>query len=280
MWQAAAYFDESDDNDRAYAVAGFLGHQHDCVHLHWEWEERLLKKYELKYFKASELECGKGQFAKFRDNADPKKLDAKFSEREKELFRQIKTESINIILEFTLIQGFGAVLMLPDYHRLRSEYEAIGKTLPDPYFLCAQLVMMEAGFIMNAINDRPDPSQHGLVRPVFDSHEQYSGRAKQMFDFFMEKNPLSSQCLLPPQYEDEKRYLMLQAADNFAYEARRLLITQEYDKHIPERMAMTRLKERVFRIYKLNYDALRMIMDNQTPDVLPIKAEIENQMTL
>ena len=41
-----------------------------------------------------------------------------------------------------------------------------------------------------------------------------------------------------------------------------------------------RLKERVFRIYKLNYDALRMIMENQTPDVLPIKAEIENKMTL
>lgn len=125
------------------------------------------------------------------------------------MFRQIKTESINIILEFTLIQGLGAVLMLPVYHRLLSEYEATGKTLPAPYFICAQLVMMEAGFIMNAINDRPDPSQHGLVRPVFDSHEQYSGRAKQMFDFFMEENPLSSQYLLPPHYEDNKRYLML-----------------------------------------------------------------------
>lgn len=42
-----------DDNDRAYAVAGFLGHQRDCVHLHWAWKERLLDKYGLEYFKAS-----------------------------------------------------------------------------------------------------------------------------------------------------------------------------------------------------------------------------------
>jgi hypothetical protein len=92
MWTAAAYFDESDDNNRAYAVAGFLGHQHDCVHLDMAWKERLLNKYQIDYFKASELEWGIGQFAKFRDN--PEHLDAKFSDREKTLFKAIKIESI------------------------------------------------------------------------------------------------------------------------------------------------------------------------------------------
>lgn len=278
MWQAAAYFDESDDNDRAYAIAGFLGHQHDCVHFHWAWEERLLQKYELAYFKASELNAGKGQFAKFRDNAD--ELDARFSEREKKLFDQIKIESIDIIVEFSLIQGFGAVLMLPDYYRLLDEYKSIGQLLPAPYFFCAQLVMMEAGFIIDAVNAGRPSCQQGLVRPVFDSHEQYSGRAKQMFDLFAQKNPLCSQYLLSPQYEDDKKYLILQAADNFAYEARRLVITQEYAKHIPERAAMKRLKERVLRIYKLNYEGLRAIMDSQKPDMIPIKPKIENKMTL
>src|SRR5262245_53156801 len=115
MWQVAGYFDESDDNDRAYAVAGFLRHQRDCIHLHWAWKERLLDKYGLKYFKASELEWGTGQFSKCRDN--PKNLDARFSQREKDLFREIKTLSIDIILEFDLLIGFGAVLILPDYHR-------------------------------------------------------------------------------------------------------------------------------------------------------------------
>ncbi len=278
VWQAAAYFDESDDNDQAYAVAGFLGHQHDCVHLHWAWEERLLKKYELKYFKASELESGMGQFARLRDN--PKRLNSKFSAREKGLFRKIKIESIDITLEFGLIQGFGAVLLLPDYHRLLSEYKAIRRPLPAPYFFCAQLVMMEAGFIMNAINARSSWSQQGLVRPVFDSQEEYRGRAQQMFDIFAKKNPLCSYFLLPPHYEDDRKYLMLQVADNLAYEVRRLLISQDFSKHIPERRAWARLKDRVLRIYKLNYEALKMIMDSQMPDVIPIKPEIENRMTL
>ncbi len=88
MWHAAAYFDESDDNDRAYAVAGFLAHQHDCVHLDLAWRDRILEKYELEYFKASELNAGTRQFAKFRDN--PSNLDCLFSRREKELFGKIR----------------------------------------------------------------------------------------------------------------------------------------------------------------------------------------------
>jgi hypothetical protein len=72
VWHAAGYYDESDDNERAYPVAGFLGNQNDCVHLDFGWRERILEKYELEYFKASELEWGTGEFAKFRD--DPNNL--------------------------------------------------------------------------------------------------------------------------------------------------------------------------------------------------------------
>jgi len=167
MFSAAGYFDESDDNERAYSVAGFLGHQKDCVYLQWEWEKRILEPYKLKYFKASELNSGKGQFAQHRDN--PKgNLDAKFSRREKELFDRIKTESIDVFLEFLLI-GIGAVVMLPDYRRLSEEFKTANKLLPDPYFLCSQLVMMESGFIMDEINESAFPLQKAYVRPTFDS---------------------------------------------------------------------------------------------------------------
>ena len=94
------------------------------------------------YFKASELNAGRGEFAKFRD--DPTTVDAKFSKREKTLFDQIKIESINLILEFDLLIGIGAVLILPDYQRICDEYREMGKTLPVPYFFCAQLMMMES----------------------------------------------------------------------------------------------------------------------------------------
>ena len=98
-----------------------------------------------------------------------------------------------------------------------------------------------------------------------------------MFDEFAEKNPICSKPLLPLLYENEQDYLMLQAADNLAYECRRLLITRTYDTHLPERRAMTRLKERVWRIYKLNYEGLKVIVETNNPDVIPISPEIENK---
>lgn len=279
MWHAAGYFDESDDCERGYSVAGFIAHQHDCVHFDFVWEKKILRKYDLEYFKASELNCGKGQFAKFRD--DPNDLDKKFSPREKALLDQIKVDSIDAILEFKdLFIGLGVSLMLPDYHRLAEEYKVHGKIIPAPYFFCAQLIMVQSGFIMSRLNYSSSENQQAFLRPVFDSHEQYSGRAKMMFDEFCTKNPITSSSLLPPHYESEQQYLMLQAADNFAYECRRLLITEEFDTHIPERAAMKRLKQAVYKIYKLDYEALKIIMEAQGPDEIPFEAAIQNRHDL
>jgi len=274
MWLVAGFFDESEYLDQAYVVAGFMGNQHDCVHLDLQWRERILKKYELDYFKASELNSGKGQFAKFRD--DPKNLDALFSQREKDLFLQIKTASIDVIVEHDLIEGFGAVVMMPDYARIVEEYRVMHKTVPAPYFFCSQLCMMQAGLNMNEINATLPPFRRGEIRPIFDSHEQYSGRAKQSFDEFARKNPICSKNLLPPHFEKEQDYLTLQAADNLAYECGRLLISQEWETQIPERKAMTRLKKRVQKVFKLNYEAMKIIIESNNPDVIPIRAEIDN----
>ena len=279
MWQAAGYYDESDDNEKAYSVAGFLGHQLDLVHLHWAWQEKLLDKYQIKYFKASELNAGTGEFAKFRD--DPNNLGALFSPREKALFDEIKAASIDVILEFDMVIGLGAVVLLPDYHRVAEEYKRrTGTVIPLPYFFASQVVMVESGFIMHHINSTMDSGRHGALRLVFDTHKQYSGRAKQMFDDFSRKNPISSSYLLPPYYESDQEYIVLQAADNLAYECRRLLITQEYDTHIPERKAMKRLKENVYKVYKLHYESLKAILEAQQPDSIPFEADIHNKHQL
>jgi hypothetical protein len=41
---------------------------------------------------------------------------------------------------------------------------------------------------------------------------------------------------------------------------------------------MTRLKECVYRIYKLNYQSIRTIMDGQRPDVITIGPKIQNKL--
>lgn len=279
MWQMAGYYDESDDFGRGYSVAGFLGHQHDCVHLELAWRDRILNKYGIDYFKASELNSGKGQFARFRDNPNSD-LDAPFSQREKEIFNDIKIATIDLILEFDRLVGIGAVLILPDYYRLAEEFKERGKKILAPYQFCAQTTMMESGFIVLHINETMSASERGLLRPVFDSHEQYSGRAKRVFDEFSEKNPITSSVLLPPHYEKDTDYLMLQAADNLAYECRRLLVTENFETHIPERAAMKRLKERVYKIYKLNYDALKTICESQTADAIPFEPDVRNPTEL
>ncbi len=71
----------------------------------------------------------------------------------KELFGKIKTESIDIFLEFGHVAGIGVVLVLPDYYRLLEEYKPLGKALPAPYLFCANIMMMEIGVMMNEVND-------------------------------------------------------------------------------------------------------------------------------
>ena len=66
--------------------------------------------------------------------------------------------------------------------------------------------------MLNDLNSEFDsPRQRTCLRPIFDNHEKYEGKAKRMFSDFAKKNPICSQSLLPPHYEDEKQYIALQA---------------------------------------------------------------------
>jgi hypothetical protein len=271
----AAYFDESDDKDHAFGVGGFLGSQLDCVHLEWAWKEKILDKYDLEYFKASELAHGTGQFRKFRD--DPSNIRASLSEREKALFTEIKTKTVDVFLDAEFLIGFGAYVVIPDYKRLLAELRAEGLVLPKPYWFGAQIVYMEAGRIMNDLNYGVPESQSSHVSPIYDFQDEYMPSAQQIFEDYRDKNPLWSKWILPPHYEDDKDYVVLQVADNLAYEMRKLVIKDAFNEARPERKAMTRLKERVWKVYKLNYEAMKAIM-NLPANTIPIRPEISNPL--
>ena len=93
--------------------------------------------------------------------------------------------------------------------------------------------------------------------------EEFSGRVKQAWDGFCEKNPVSAKCLLPPHYELENDYLTLQAADNLAFGARKLVTLRRMKKEPREPMKRMAQSGNIIRIYELDYDALKMIADAQ-----------------
>jgi hypothetical protein len=264
MWLVAGFFDESTDQDSggvSYTVAGFIGNQLVTAILELRWRD-ILNKYKLDYFKASELNAGMGQFQKLRDDPTNTKWRP-FSEREKQIFQAIKTDFTDVIIGCgDGLYGIGAVVILPDLERLRAEY-GHAKALPVPYFICANMVMVEAGTEMISQNAGCPPSKLCWLRPIFDEHEEYSGRAKQSWDLFTDKNPQSGKYLLPPHYESELTYLTLQAADNLAFEVRKLAFAQE--KNLPTRIPMKRLIQgrNIIKIYKFDYDALKMVADAQ-----------------
>lgn len=262
---AVGFFDESTDGDTegvCYVVAGFMGSNMATAVLDLRWRD-LLRKYNLKYFKASEHNAGEGQFRQYRDNPQGKGY-APFSQREKDKFVEIKTAFTDAIVNSDGVVGIGAAILLPDYERVRQEYPLA--LIQSPYFLCANLVMMEAGVRVCIENEDYREDEKVWLRPVFDSHEEYSGRMKQGFDSFCLNNPISAQYLLPPYYEDDCRYVGLQAADNLAFEIRKLAIGER--KNIRERISLTRMKDSgsILKVYKLNYDSLKTLVESHDPN--------------
>ena len=88
--------------------------------------------------------------------------------------------------------------------------------------------------------------------------------------------------MLPPIFEREEDYRCLQAADCLAYEARKLLFNTYFDPERDERVAMTRLKEKVIDVlFLMDYANLKTIaMAQHIDDALPIQPAIDNRRRL
>lgn len=216
---AVGFFDETTDEDlegSTYTVAGFISNNQASACMELKWAD-LLREYHLEYFKASELSAGAGQFRQYRD--EPDRDDWRpFSDREKRRFAEIHTAFTDLIVEFAEeIHGIGAVVILPDYEKIMQGYPPAKKTLSYPYYLASQLVLIESGTQCAILNRNLPSHRRVCLRPVFDSHETYSGRMKQAFDYFRERNPTSARALLPVHYEDDQDYLSLQVADKYSF---------------------------------------------------------------
>jgi hypothetical protein len=264
-----AYFDESDEKP-GFAIAGYSAALDTWWHLDLDWQ-KLLKRWNLKYFKASECENGLEEFAQYRD--DPTDQGSPLKHHERERLKEVKTEFIDAICrQHDDLQGYGAAVVIEDFERIIAE-DSVARALfmDKPYYIGAQLCLVAAAMPARDTNTNRSGNDRIEVRSIFDSHKEYSGIAKKVFDNFAAKNPLSAEVLLPPQYADDIENSSLQVADTLAYEIRKRLtrkLKNPCDNYM--RVPLMRLRPAIYRIYKLDYKNLKRIVENQSPDSIPV----------
>ena len=270
----AGYYDESLEGP-GFAVAGYLAQYEVWIYLDWAWQD-LLKKWDIKYFKASECENLLGEFAQYRDN--PKDLKSQLKQHEWEIVKRAKTQFIDAITKHSHgLNGVGAAIVLPDFRKIVSEdSKALHYLTNNPYYIGLQLSLI-AGTIAAA--DRNDGKKykedHIRIKPIFDSHEDYSSVAKAVFDQFIIKNPRSARVLLPLDYENDVETSAFQIADTLAYEVRKYLADKLEKPEKEPRTAFKRLLPTIHKLYRVDYAQLRRIVEKQgTSDLIPIEPEI------
>lgn len=281
MMLAAAYFDEStDESDTGYCytVAGWFGAQDDVAILEMKWKD-LLRKYDMAYFKASEVEYCTGQLRKYRENPDAPA--GPLTQKEKDFKNHVKKEFVDLICDDRYLIGCSATILLRDWEQFKLDEPALSLQLPTTYNLAYQMMLMVAGYSIYELNKSCAASQRSLVRPILDSNEQLEPQFMQAFPVWAQKNPKSSRFMLDPLYEDERTYLCLQAADCLAYEARRFVAgyTNDSDNY-QVRVAMQRMGEKCNHAYLLNYKMIRILASAQPkPDVIPIPSKVTSRPT-
>lgn len=272
MLLVAGYFDESaygESEERVFTIAGYIASGAPAVQLELRWRD-LLGKYKLEYFKASELESGIGEFAKFRDNPATASKD-RFTEREKTLFKDIKKDFVDLLCKQCDLIAISATVHMQHLKAFRHDKPDEFRKLPSFYQLCGQIVMMEAGFLMAETNAHNSAIYQGLLRPIFDSHQEFGPSFEAGFDAFRQKNPNASRFLLNPKFEDDRTYLCLQAADLFAYEIRRTVSNYFFEPDRNVRIAAARLFPQISKTYVLDYAALETLAGWQgRNDAIPI----------
>lgn len=233
-----AYCDESyDDKHRVYSVAGYVAKDREWNKLSRNWKNRNLKDG-IDCFHATDCEHGTRDFAHLS----------------KEQRIKLKSDLITIIDERE-IAGFGIAIFIEDFNAVKDRSEKAKRLLEgSPYFLCLQFLV---GDISARLNDEGINSR---VPYMFDRHDEFSGKAKILYEEVRQKNPSYAPRMGTLKYGDKRKYVPLQVADNLVYETMKLLLNQKYDATRPERIAMTRMKPKIGSIRLFTNEGLEALI--------------------
>jgi len=228
--------DESFDTRRkgVFAVGGMIGRGVALFELERRWEKLLRRPdIDIEYFKASECENGKGQFAKFV--SDPQNITS--SERAK--LDSISHEFLELIIHpvafdpksYLPIQGVG-VVQEDFYEVIKSSEKARAILGESPYRLAYDLAMIQCAWAMKelekAIKQEKDrkmdssPSRE-YVSFVCDEDEEHSPDALEAYRNLRGKNPKAAEYMATFSSASDKKCVPLQAADAAIFEVRRAL---------------------------------------------------------
>jgi len=258
------YFDESGDGD-SFCVAGFAAPYDTWIYLDWAWRD-LSKVWRIDYFKASECVNGLGQFAQYRDN--PLDLKSKLQPHEWEKLQEAYTQFGDLILkQADYLRGAGAVAYWQDFKKIiHEDPRAHALFMDHPYYVCLQAALHTTTEKMYEENLKRSVENKLYIKPIFDSHKEFSDIARIAYEKFREKNTRAATVLLPLYYENDIDTPALQVADMLAYEARKHGTNLERNPSREMRPQMQKLLRVTEKVKRLDYKTLKLIVANQRPD--------------
>jgi hypothetical protein len=121
------FLDDSKDRDQSkiFVSAGYIGKREDWVALRLFWNQTL-QEHGIRYFKTSEWEMLRGEFAKFRTSAYP-------SPEGRNHANKIRESLLGVPRMLKDIQGFGCAIPMDDYNRVCDRPEAKEFFTAHPY---------------------------------------------------------------------------------------------------------------------------------------------------
>jgi hypothetical protein len=227
--------DESFDkgSDGVFVVGGFLGRGVPVFELERNWEKLLQRPdINIAYFKASECNCGDGEFKKFVKDSKNITSEERFK------LDSISQEFLRLIINpirfddrrWFCVLGLGVVQK--DFYEVIQDANAKAVLGNSPYRLAYDFAMIQSAWAMKQLEQslKEDRLKMFSNKPTrvhvsffCDEHQEYGPLAEQAYRNLKETNPNAAEYMASFSMGDDKKYPSLQAADASAFEVRRAL---------------------------------------------------------
>jgi hypothetical protein len=259
------YLDESFDMKQSgfYAVGGFIAQGVPVFELDHNWT-KLLKRHGLKYFKASECESGKKEFAKFVANpghitaAERAKLDSISHEFCRLIGNPVKYDPRNYLCVM------GVAVRQKDFYALGKDPKARAILGASPNRLAYDLAMVQGAWAMKTLGSgKPDH----CCSYICDEDEEHKDEAPKAYGNLKKANPEAAKYMSTFSTEDEKTCVPLQAADAAVYEIRKALkfSVKDFETRLRQQFSILADQRVVFYVAYMNRKQLKWIVANHKP---------------